>query len=131
MKQQDDFVIATKALRSLEGLSKNGDYASDQAMGDAFFNIIKPGSGARMNQTQINNIMEPGPLKDKMLVWVQKLDQGQPMTPDSRAALVRAARIAVESKRPIPRAGNTAAPAAPAGGTTAPAKGWSAVKVGK
>lgn len=109
-KAAADFDSASKSLTAMEKLMQqseanpNGAYPSDQAMADAFFNIIKPGSGARMNETQINRIITPGPLKDKMIVWAQKLSSGAPFDTQSRRDLYNSAKTVVESKRPKPRA---------------------------
>jgi hypothetical protein len=123
-KNAEDFETSQNSLAAMEGLMKRGTYASDQALGDQFFNIVKPGSGARMNQQQIERFMTPGPLKDKMIAWAQKLDQGQPLTPEARQDLYESAKVVVQSKQPKPRGAALAPAAAPS------SAGWS-VKVVK
>lgn len=124
-KESADYDTAVKSLTNMAGqmdsARKNprGAYANDQAMADAFFNIIKPGSGARMNETQINRFITPGPLRDKMIAWAQKLDNGAPLDDAARQDLYNSAKIVVDSKKPKPR---SVAPAASSNG------GWS-VKV--
>lgn len=108
-KSAADYETAANSLAAMEGLKKRGTYASDQAMADAFFNIIKPGSGARMNQAQIDRFVTPGPLRDKMVAWAQKLDQGQPLDGPAREDLYQSAKVVVDSKKPKPRNGAPAA----------------------
>jgi len=96
-----------KSMKALENLAKQGTYAADQAMADQFFNIIKPGSGARMNEASIQRLLTPGPLADKFTVWAQKLSKGQPLDPAARQDILNAAHAVVEAKQ-----GSTA-PAAP------------------
>lgn len=107
LKAKDDFNVALKSLTAMQGLAKQATYASDQAMADQFFNIIKPGTGARMNQAQIDRFITPGPLKDKMIAWTQKLSNGQPLTPAARQDLIDAAHVVVESKRPGGNSGSS------------------------
>lgn len=100
---------SAKSFRAMQDLAKQATYISDHAMADQFFNIIKPGTGARMNNDQINRFVQPGPLRDKMLVWAQKLDQGQPLDPASRQAMLDAAEAVMHSKQPNDDAAPTAA----------------------
>ncbi len=97
-----DFKSSDDSLKAMKKLATNNSYASDQAMADQFFNIIKPGTGARMNQQQIERFITPGPLKDRMTAWAQRLGQGQPLTPAARQDLIQAAQDVVDSKRPPP-----------------------------
>ncbi len=108
------------SVTALEGLAKKNTYISDVAMADQFFNVVKPDSGARMNQSYIDKLMTPGPLKNKMTAWAQKLDQGQLLTPQDRQEMIDAAHVVAESKQgPIPTVPGAAAPAA-AGGFVKP-----------
>lgn len=106
-KEDEEYKTSMASVHAMENSAKLKTYAGDQALGDQFFNVIKPGSGARMNQAQIGRLMTPGPLKDKLLVWAQKLDQGQPLDDAARAALIDAAHAVVEAK---PHSGASAAP---------------------
>lgn len=87
------------SMVALEKLAKQNTYAADQAMADQFFNIIKPGSGARMNEASIQRLLTPGPLMDKMTVWAQKLSKGQPLDAAARQDLLNAAHAVVEAKQ--------------------------------
>ena len=124
-KAYDD---AQKSLTALEGLAKQNTYAADQAMADQYFNIIKPGSGARMNEANIKRLLTPGPLMDKVTAWAQKLDQGQPLDPAARQAILEAARIVAESKKPAATAAS--GQVAPEGTVITLANGQKQVKRG-
>lgn len=102
---------ASKSVAALEGLAKQNTYIADVAMADQFFNVIKPDSGARMNQSYIDKLMTAGPLKNKMAAWAQKLNQGQLLTAEDRQYMIEAARVVAETK---------------AGGTKPPATGGGA-----
>ena len=124
-KAYDD---AQKSLTALEGLAKQNTYPADQAMADQYFNIIKPGSGARMNEANIKRLLTPGPLMDKVTAWAQKLDQGQPLDPAARQAILEAARIVAESKKPAATAAS--GQVAPEGTVITLANGQKQVKRG-
>ena len=124
-KSYDD---AQQSLTALEKLAKQNTYIADQAMADQYFNIVKPGSGARMNQQNINRLITPGPLKDRLIAWAQKLDQGQPLDAPARQAMIEAARVVAESKKPPETAG--AGQVAPEGTVITLANGQRQVKRG-
>jgi hypothetical protein len=100
VKEAEDYKTSANSLSAMKTLASQKTYEADQAMGDQFFNVVKPGTGARMNGTQIDRFMTAGPLKEKMKVWAQKLDQGQPLTDAARKEMLDAAAAVVISKKP-------------------------------
>lgn len=99
-KDKQAYEEAAKSVKAMQDLAKRRTYIADQAMGDQFFNVVKPGSGARMNEAQIERFMTPGPMKDRMVVWAQRLKQGQPFDDNARQAMIDAATDVLNSKRP-------------------------------
>lgn len=104
-----------KSVTALENLAKENTYIADVAMADQFFNVVKPDSGARMNQSYIDRLMTPGPLKNKMTAWAQRLAQGQLLTPEDRQYMIGAAHAVADAKKNP-------------GGST-PAGGWKVISV--
>lgn len=125
-KSQASVKEIESSYNALKNLAALNTWAGDQAMADQYFNIIKPGSGARMNEANIQRLLTPGPLADKMTVWAQKLSQGQALDPAARQDMINAAKAVLDAKKagnapaakpagPANNAGSTAAsPAAPA-----------------
>lgn len=117
-KTKANYDESVKSYTAMVGLARQGTYASDQAMADQFFNIIKPGSGARMNEASVARLLTPGPLADKLTVWAQKLGKGQPLDPAARQDMLSAAEVVMHSKQPTDDTG-AAAPTGPASGPLA------------
>ena len=65
---------------------------------------------------------------DKVTAWAQKLDQGQPLDPAARQAILEAARIVAESKKPAATAAS--GQVAPEGTVITLANGQKQVKRG-
>lgn len=93
-------IEANQSVSALEKLASQNTYIADVAMADQFFNVVKPGSGARMNQSYIDRLMQPGPLKNKMAVWAKKLGDGQLLTDEDRKYMIEAARAVASTKQP-------------------------------
>ena len=118
--EQKAFKNLNDSYKVIQGLvaesrkDPNSAFLNDNAMVDQFFNIVKPDSGARMNQAYINNLLTPGPAADKLWAFLQKATTGAQLTQADREYMVNAARIVIEAKQPKPKAGAAPAPAAPA-----------------
>lgn len=100
-KEKATYDDTAKSFTALQNLAKQGTYASDQAMADQYFNIIKPGSGARMNEASIARLLTPGPLANKLTAMAQKLSQGQPLTPPDRQYMIDAAEAVLHARKPV------------------------------
>ncbi len=130
-KEGMDAKQSWQSVHALEGLAKQDKYISDVAMADQFFNVIKPGTGARMNKDYINMLMTPGPLTNKMTVWAEKLKGGQRLTAEDRQYMIDAARTVAETKGAETVNGvSTAAPKAGGGPAIGTVKGGYVYKGG-
>ncbi len=118
-KMDQDRDASLKAMQGLVAQSRsnpNSAYINDQGLVDQFFNIVKPDSGARMNQAYIQNLLTPGPIADKVWAFAQKLGSGAPLIQADREYMVTAAQIVADAKRHQKTAGGVPATAAPAAG---------------
>lgn len=106
-KSQADAAGIATSYQALKDLASQKTYAADQAMADQYFNIIKPGFGARMNEANIRRLLTPGPLADKMTVWAQKLSNGQPLDDAARNDMIKAAEAVMNAKKANPVSGAT------------------------
>jgi hypothetical protein len=113
-KNIDDSMNAINSLVADSKTDPLHAYINDQALVDQFFNIVKPDTGARMNQQYINNLLQPGAIADKFWAFWQKLSNGAPLTQPDREYLAHAAGLVVDAKRPH----GTAQPAKNSGGAT-------------
>lgn len=114
-KASADYDSAAKSYNALKSLAAQKTYIADQAMSDQYFNIIKPGSGARMNEANILRLLTPGPLADKLTVWAQKLSKGQPLDDNARNDMLAAAKAVLDSKAPSKGAAGKISVTAPDG----------------
>lgn len=105
---------ARTAYQALENLAKNKTSASDQAMVTQFFDIIRPGSGARMNEAEISRLISVGALPERAKVWSQKAGNREIFTDAIRGEILQAAKSIVDAKNGAVR--QQAPPAASSGG---------------
>jgi hypothetical protein len=99
-KDASAFKDASHSLSAIKELAAQDTAAADKGIIDQYFNIIRPSTGGRMSDSNINWLKTPGDVQDKVRVYMQLLDKGQPLTKNYRQEIINAAAAVVHSKDP-------------------------------